>query len=615
MPSTKNKEKNLSRRMRGMFTAELGNTGLRRFDGQVNREFLPRLHGTKGVQIYSEMGRNDPIVGAILHSVVQTIRNINWQSSTTDDSPEAREAQDFLSEAFNDMSHTFGDFITEAMTMVQYGWSYFEKVYKIRKGHSDDPISHSKYSDGKIAFRKLAIRSQETLDRWKFDNAGGINGLWQQDFVSDSDKAGQSIYLPIEKSLLFRTTSQLNDPEGMSALRTAYRPWYIKKNLEEIMVIGAERELVGLPVIQPPPGFDILNPKNDAIRQEAINILINVRRDEQEGVLVPPDWTLSLLAGTGKREFNLLEMLSYYDKRIAISALAQFILLGLDRVGSYALASEERDLFEIAQKGWLTSVTEVINRFAVDDLLYLNGWDELDDPPQMVPGRLKEPNLEELSNYVVRMVKAGLLYPDLELENLLRKFGGLTIVPPRDAMVESSRKGLDSSHTELPAAMREQFRVVNGSGNGVSKPSSASNSPNGNTDSGKKNKTNGKKTSSVPGVSQENSAPFAIGIADKIYETRIGTVQEAKRRLYDYLQKNPNHYGFIACESGVDERGKVRFDRLTDFVPTQEIAKNSEVFVDWCKARIGNAVAGLEREVDSDFLNGKNGSTGDYHAN
>jgi hypothetical protein len=43
----------------------------------------------------------------------------------------------------------------------------------------------------------------------------------------------QTTVIPIEKSLLFRTSIAKGNPEGVSLLRTAYRSWYFKKRLEE----------------------------------------------------------------------------------------------------------------------------------------------------------------------------------------------------------------------------------------------------------------------------------------------------------------------------------------------------------------------------------------------
>ena len=135
-----------------------------------------------------------------------------------------------------------------------------------------------------IGWKKLPIRSQDTLDRWLFNLVGDIVGLVQRPF--SQPKARE---IPNEKLLLFRTTSRKNSPQGVSMLRNAYRPWFFKKRIEEIEGIGIERDLAGLPVAHVPA--EILSSdagtEETALRTELKKIIRNIRRDEQEGVLFP----------------------------------------------------------------------------------------------------------------------------------------------------------------------------------------------------------------------------------------------------------------------------------------------------------------------------------------
>src|SRR5437016_1603691 len=58
--------------------------------------------------------------------------------------------------------------------------------------------------------------------------------------------------IPIEKSLLFRTTSARGNPEGRSALRGAFTSWYYLKRIREYEAIGIERDLAGMPTFGVP---------------------------------------------------------------------------------------------------------------------------------------------------------------------------------------------------------------------------------------------------------------------------------------------------------------------------------------------------------------------------
>ena len=150
--------------------------------------------------------------------------------------------------------------------------------------------------------------------------------------------------IPLEKALLFRVGAHKNNPEGRSIIRNAYLPWYYKNQLQRIEAIGIERDLAGYPVYLVPG--EILEDTSSAAYIAAQKIVTNIRRDEQEGALIPSTrdqngnylHELKLLSTGGQRSFNTNEIIQRYDTRIAQSCLADFIILGQQKVGSFALA-------------------------------------------------------------------------------------------------------------------------------------------------------------------------------------------------------------------------------------------------------------------------------------
>ena len=71
--------------------------------------------------------------------------------------------------------------------------------------------------------------------------------------------------------------------------------------------------------------------------QWAKDIVSNIRRDEQDGMILPHGWEFSLLSSPGQKMFDVSQTIGRYSKEIAISTLSQFIMLGMERTGSYAL--------------------------------------------------------------------------------------------------------------------------------------------------------------------------------------------------------------------------------------------------------------------------------------
>ena len=156
---------------------ELGVTGVKRMSGYVDEEFLPALRGRKAVSVYREMSANDSMVGALLFSIDKLIREVEWKVLPADQSPEGLLAQEFLESCMDDMNEPWDGFIGEVLSMLTYGWSWHEIVYKKRVGPWEkDPKKRSKHTDGLIGWRKMPIRAQETLMRWSFDENPAASG-------------------------------------------------------------------------------------------------------------------------------------------------------------------------------------------------------------------------------------------------------------------------------------------------------------------------------------------------------------------------------------------------------------------------------------------------------
>ena len=412
---------------------ELGVTGLSRDGGVVRDEYLRELQGDRWLAVVREMG-NDPIVGAILFAVEMLLRRVQVSVQPADESAAAQELAQFVEECIGDMSTDWADTLAEILTMLPYGWAYMEIVYKQRGGGVDAPEKRSKYTDGRIGWRKWSIRGQETRERWEFDDTGGVQGMWQRTDTS-------TVLIPIEKALLFRTTQRKSNPEGRSVLRSAYRAWYFKRNVENIEGIGIERDLAGLPVAKVPPGVLAAETDGERAQLAAIKeIVTNIRRDEQEGVIWPlvrddngnEMYTLELLSAAGERQFDTGAIIQRYEQRIAMSVLADFILLGHEAVGSYALSATKASMFKSALQAWLTSIAGVINAHAIPRLLRLNGMD-LTLAPVFSFGAVGDVDIETVITFVKEMGAAGMsFFPSPELENRLRGDVGLPPLSDED---------------------------------------------------------------------------------------------------------------------------------------------------------------------------------------
>jgi hypothetical protein len=318
-------------------------------------------------------------------------------------------------------------FLSDVLSFLPYGFSLFEIV----------AAPPSRHPQGWVTLKKLAPRAQWTIDRFETNRNGDIQGVWQTATTSSG-------FIPYSKLLHFRTASKQNDPAGMSVLRSAYQSWYFARRIQEIEAVAIERELNGLPMARIPSEY--LSPDaTDAQRkfvQDLSAILRDVKRNEQGFVIIPSDVyenadgsltdirlvDFELIASQGKRDINPHEVIIRYQQDMARSALADFVLLGVNDRGSFALSKSKADLFLQALTGYVSAIASVLNRKLIPKLLMWNGL-PLADAPNITFGRVAPVDLVELGTFIDRVSGVGIpLNDDLPTVNYVLNAAGM---PPR----------------------------------------------------------------------------------------------------------------------------------------------------------------------------------------
>lgn len=403
---------------------EIGRSGLRQFYGRIDEEFLPELKWDKALKVYREMSDNDPTVGSLLNAIILMLRQIEWRFESDADEDEREE---FLTQCKDDMEHPWSDLIAEVgRGVLVYGWQVHECVYKLRDEQN------SQYPDGKIGWKKLPIRAQDTLLRWDYTDAQELRAMVQRPAPDFKERR-----LPMDKILLFRSESFKDNPEGRSILRNAYRPWYFKRNIENIEGVGIERDLAGFPVVYiAPQAYD-----DDTIKSAYETLVTAIKRDEQEGCVLPAVfdehgnklYELTLLSAPGERQIDTGAVIERYARMMLQLMLADFIQVGHSEQGSRALATTKRNFFEVAINVFADQIAEVFNRHAIPRLLELNGM-ETEDAPKLVHKDVEQKDLTALADYLTKLSAAGMpVFPFPKLEAVLMEMAGLPVPTPEEA--------------------------------------------------------------------------------------------------------------------------------------------------------------------------------------
>lgn len=417
-------------------TREVGVTGLRHSGGIIQEEWLRELDGYRGIRTYGEM-RLDAIVGGVEQAVISEIRKVVWDMEPADETPEAEKAAEFVDQCRDDMSTAWEDVVTEAFTMIPYGWSYLNTVFRVRRGEvPNNPGASSKFSDGRWGWRKMPIRSQDSLDHWEMDDEGGIAGMWQR----DPNGGAGAYFIPISQALLFRPSAHKNNPQGASAYRSAYIPWYRRKRVQEAEAIGIERDMVGIPVFDVPAEW-----MSAAATAEQVAAVENFKRvgeqmrlDEQACLVMPqsfdaagnPMFGVRLLGSPGTKVMDITNTLHRLNLEIAVTVLADVILIGHDSTGSFALSKEKYDAFTRGLQAWVNAFASIFNRHAIPRLCAVNNI-PLALAPKLCPQPIERVDLDALGKYISVLAAAGYpLFPDGELEAHLARLAGLPYTPP-----------------------------------------------------------------------------------------------------------------------------------------------------------------------------------------
>lgn len=440
-----------------MVMAELGSSADVKMGSGLSREGarLYRMTRREWYDVVREMTEQDSTVGAILFAVEMTLRRTNFRIEAVAESEEAKRWATFIEEAIDDLDQPFPSKLSEIISFVAFGYALFEVVYKVRGGmDTSDRSRQSPYDDGLIGWRKWAYRPPETITGWVRDDSGEIVAARQ---VMPDYK---TVEIPLDRCLLFQSGSRYSDPEGVSILRRAYHPWRGKREIEIAEAIGVYRDLAGLLVMDVPENVVTgTTPKDQQAKRATEAVMRNVRRGTQEGLMVPSSrdasgnrlYDAKLLSSGGRRQFDTSQIIERYKTDIAMTILADYILMGHQNVGTYSTSQSKVALFNKAMNAWLDVICSTINEQAIGPLLRVNGvgrefWPimEHDDPDAA--------DIESLATALSSLANAGILDVNDEVRAAVHEMLGI----PRPTIEDEPEDTSPDNVTTTPFDPQEE---------------------------------------------------------------------------------------------------------------------------------------------------------------
>ena len=101
------------------------------------------------------MVENDAIIGSMLYAIEMIARQAKVEIIAASDANEDGAGCGVFRQAlFEDMSHSWGETLSEILSFLPWGWCPMETCCKVRQGpDSNDPTKRSKFTDNKIGWR------------------------------------------------------------------------------------------------------------------------------------------------------------------------------------------------------------------------------------------------------------------------------------------------------------------------------------------------------------------------------------------------------------------------------------------------------------------------------
>lgn len=302
-----------------------------------------------------KMRQNDGTVQSLYSIITLPILANNWSIEPDEDAPdnEAAKAQAaFVKQALTlpphkgGMTTPFRLVLADMLRAVLEGYRAYEKVYTLNDA-------------GQVVYRKIAQRDNQTIIL-KTDERGGFNGLKQYAYIGDEFK---EVEIPREYSFVFTYGKEFNWLFGESAFRAAYYSYDKKHRLYYLYNQAAQEFAIPTKIGSAAPGgkqgeIDSLTESLDELNMKS-------------SIAIPNGADVKGLDSSMR--MDMIPGIDHHNAEMARSVLAHFILLGTgSSTGSWALSSDQSDMFLIAERGLMELIEDHINSYLLPDLIDYN---------------------------------------------------------------------------------------------------------------------------------------------------------------------------------------------------------------------------------------------------
>ena len=150
---------------KGLVAPELGNLGVSVDFQSIYSDSLKELQFPYSLKTFDQMAKSS-VVASVLSAVNTIAGQADFYLDSYDQSDTHLSRKKFVEQClFYDMKTSFNQVVKDFLTATQYGFSILEKVFRERRY-----TEGSLYDDGKIGIKYLPLRSQKSIEDFKYDD-------------------------------------------------------------------------------------------------------------------------------------------------------------------------------------------------------------------------------------------------------------------------------------------------------------------------------------------------------------------------------------------------------------------------------------------------------------
>jgi len=360
----------------------IGVRGLKHRAGRIEEEWRKEFRSwDRACKQFIEM-RDYYIIATVLDAVKLPLLEAKVSTEPAEaQTPGDIAAADWLLDCINRMHRqTWASHTEDMLSSIEFGWALGEIVLEKR-------------GDGRHWLKNIDPRGQDTLSRWEFDAQIRDEVL---KMIQLDPNLNIEIPIPLAKCVHVTFRGRKGNPEGHSVLLSLHWPYRMLRDLEVFEGIGIERDVGGMPVASLPEEGVV----SDAALTKLEEALKGMRRDENEFLITPPGVEVKPY-GAGQKMFNIGEVIDRKKKEILMRMYAQFLMLGMEKVGTQALVQGSQDFFNLSLGAVQRSVKEAWNQQLVPYLFAFNRFEGMTDYPQITwapPGKIDVKNIVDTLN-------------------------------------------------------------------------------------------------------------------------------------------------------------------------------------------------------------------------